>query len=139
MLDLSGFRNAQRSLENALKDLKNESFFNSLTESQQRLVSAGVVQNFEFTYELCWKFIKRWLEFNLGRTEVEGVSRRQLFRLALEHQLIDDVDQWMSFHQARNLTSHTYNESVAEEVIQVAEVFQMHSEKLLSRLEQKND
>lgn len=104
-----------------------------------RTLRAGVIQHFEFTYELCWKFIKRWLEINLGRVEVEGVSRRELFRLANESRLIDDVALWMTFHAARNQTSHAYDPLTAEEVFAVANLFRPEAQALLNRLIRKND
>jgi len=102
-------------------------------------VKAGVIQHFEFTYELCRKFLKRWLERNLGRSEVEGISRRQLFRLAHESRLIDDVNQWMVFHSARNQTSHTYEQDTANDVLNVASQFLPQAQELLQRLQVRND
>ena len=49
---------------------------------------AGVVQNFEVAYEQCWKMMKRWLEANTSPGDVDGVTRRQLFRLCHESRLI---------------------------------------------------
>jgi len=104
-----------------------------------KTLQAGVIQHFEFTYELCWKLLKRWLERNLGRSEVEGVSRRELFRLAHESRLIDDVSLWMRFHAARNQTSHTYEQSTADEVLKVASEFLPQAQDLLQRLLAHND
>jgi nucleotidyltransferase substrate binding protein (TIGR01987 family) len=83
--------------------------------------------------------MKRWLENTLGNTYVDGVSRRELYRIAAEHQLIKDVDQWMIYHKARNITSHTYNEDRAEEVFQIAKTFAVDAEKLLHQIEAHND
>ena len=77
----------------------------SVEAALHRTLMSGVIQHFEFTYELGWKFIKRWLSVNIGKSEVEGLSRRGLFRLAKEFGLIDSVDEWMLFHAARNETS----------------------------------
>lgn len=83
--------------------------------------------------------MKRWLENNLGSVYVDGVARRELFRLSAEHRLIRDVDNWMEYHGARNLTSHTYDEQVAQDVFKAAELFLNDAEKLLKNLEDKND
>lgn len=137
-LDLSAFRKALKSFEESIS-VFDEYSARSRDEPLVKTLRAGVIQNFEFTYELCWKFIKRWLDKNLGKTEVEGVSRRQLFRLAHESRLIDDVDSWMTFHAARNETSHTYDPDIAEEVLAIARVFLPQAQELLARLEAKND
>ncbi|HHJ12019.1 MAG TPA: nucleotidyltransferase, partial [Chromatiales bacterium] len=110
-----------------------------LPEAARRAIEAGVVQNFEFSYELAWKFIRRWLAHNLGPSEVEGVSRRHLFRLAAEHGLIDNVETWMGYHQARNLTSHAYNQTVAREIALLADAFARDAHRLLDALEARND
>ena len=52
-------------------------------EATQEGIKAGVNQNFKVTYELCWKFTKRWRENNIGATYVDGVTRRELFRLGM--------------------------------------------------------
>ena len=102
-------------------------------------IKAGVIQHFEFTYELCWKFIKRWLETNVSATAVDGVTRRELFRLGAENRLIDDVEQWMRYHEARNLTSHIYQPEIAEKVYNTAHDFARDAARLLAALEARND
>lgn len=102
-----------------------------------RTLISGVVQHFEFTYELSWKFIKRWLGENLGKSQVDGLSRQELFRLAAEYLLIDSVENWMLFHRARNETSHTYNENTADEVFNIAVRFLPEAIKLLNALKSK--
>lgn len=137
-LDLSSLTKAVKSLERAL-NVATPDHLQSMSDDQEEVIKAGVVQNFEFTYELCWKFIKRWLAENIGATYVDGVTRRQLFRLGSENQLIEDVAQWMEYHDARNETTHTYNQDTADEIFQVARIFLHDARKLLQVLEEKND
>jgi hypothetical protein len=56
-----------------------------------------------------WKFIKRWLETKISPMIADGVTRRELFRLAAENQLIVDVEQWMRYHEARKPRQKTYS------------------------------
>lgn len=93
----------------------------------------AVIQAFEFTYELCWKQMKRWMEFNYSASGME--SRRELYRRAAEYKLIQDVDKWMEFHGARNQTSHTYDGSIAEDVFAAACEFLPYGKDFFSRLE----
>ncbi len=139
ILDLTAMQKAVKSLEDGVGNACDGGFMNRLTESQQKLVIAGVIQNFEFSYELSWKFIKRWLSENIGSTYVDGVTRRELFRLAAQSRLIDDVDKWMFYHAARNQTSHIYNEDIAREVFDTAKDFSLAAKDLLVRLEAQND
>ena len=57
---------------------------------------------------------------NINPESVDGVTRRELFRLAAENKLIVDVDLWMDFHQARNSASHIYDDEVAEATLATA-------------------
>ena len=122
-LDLSSLRKAVDSLERTLNVACLPEKMAGLDDAQKDAIRAGAIQNFEFTYELCWKFMQRWLGNILGSSHVAGISRRELFRLAAERGLIDDVDRWMEYHDARNETSHIYNEDVAEDVFAAAKKF----------------
>jgi nucleotidyltransferase substrate binding protein (TIGR01987 family) len=114
-------------------------FMSNLDEVARNAIRAGVIQHFEFTYELGWKFIKRWLETNVSATAVDGVTRRELFRLGAENRLIDDVEQWMRYHEARNLTFHIYQPEIAERVYNTAQDFARDAARLLAALEKRND
>jgi nucleotidyltransferase substrate binding protein (TIGR01987 family) len=139
ILDLTAMQKAVKSLENGVGNACDSGFMNRLTESQKQLIIAGVIQNFEFTYERSWKFIKRWLSENIGNTHVDGVTRRELFRLAAQSRLIDDVDKWMFYHAARNQASHIYDEEIAQEVFEAAKEFVYTAKELLAQLEARND
>ena len=137
-LELGSLRQAMRSLEVAVTEVTSPAFRDALTPSQREVMRAGVIQSFEFSYELCWKFMKRWLAENLGPTRVDGIPRKELFRLAAEHRLIDDVPSWFAYHKARNLTAHTYNADTAREIFAVALPFLDAARSLLRALEQRN-
>ncbi|MFA6033684.1 MAG: HI0074 family nucleotidyltransferase substrate-binding subunit [Myxococcota bacterium] len=111
----------------------------ALDADVREAVRSGVIQNFEVAYELCWKFMKRWLEVNVGSAEVDGVTRRELFRVATENRLITDVDLWMEFHESRNESSHIYDEQTAENVFGDAKRFLVEAKSLIAVLEARND
>ncbi len=77
------------------------------------LEKQGLVKAFEYTYELAWTTLKDFLEFQ-GQKDLYG--SRDATRKAFALGLIEDGDGWMDMLQSRNLTSHTYNEEVAEEI-----------------------
>ncbi len=138
-LVLESLRDAVAALERVVAVSDDTDFMDSVSEPVRDAVRSGVIQNFEVAYELCWKFMRRWLATNVGRTQVEGVTRRHLFRLAAEQRLIDDVEQWMRYHDARNRTSHTYSLATAREVYAIACEFTSAAKDLLERLESRND
>lgn len=78
------------------------------------LLKEGLIQRFEYTHELAWKVMKDYAEYQ-GYTEVRG--SRDAFRQALQMGIIADAG-WMDSIEDRNLTSHNYDEEVAEEVYQ---------------------
>jgi nucleotidyltransferase substrate binding protein (TIGR01987 family) len=95
----------------------------------------GVIQRFEYTFELCWKSIRRALLF-LGRADVSG-SPRPLFRDALEEHLIPTIEPWFTYLEARNATAHLYNSDQAEQVFAAIQGFAAHAEALLQALRQR--
>lgn len=129
-LDLQSLQNAISSLEQALAvyqalgDQEDRALMiGDFEETLRRVLQSGVIKHFEFTYELSWLSIKRWLEANVSPTTGDGVTRRELFRLAAESRLIDDVDHWMRYHLARNDTSHTCRKTTADAVFAVIPTF----------------
>jgi nucleotidyltransferase substrate binding protein (TIGR01987 family) len=138
-LELGSLKKAVSALAGVLAKSNDAEFMSKLDQEARNAIRAGVIQHFEFTYELCWKFIKRWLEVNISTTAADGVTRRELFRLGAENHLIDDVEQWMRYHEARNLTSHTYEPEIAEKVYNTAHDFTRDAARLLAALEARND
>jgi nucleotidyltransferase substrate binding protein (TIGR01987 family) len=139
-LDLSSLQKAIESLEKTINVAENKTLIAGLDSDTKDTIRAGVIQNFEFTYELCWKFIKRWLSGNASVEDAENPrSRKELFRLAARFGLIDNLLSWFSYGDARNLTSHTYDENKAETVYETAVDFLEDAKELLKRLQEHND
>jgi nucleotidyltransferase substrate binding protein (TIGR01987 family) len=134
MLELSGFRKAIDSLVDSMRWYKSEN-----CDTPADILRDSVIQRFEYTYELAWKMMKRWLEANLSATDVDGVSRKELFRIAAQQQLITDPLEWFQYHQARNLTSHVYDEATAEQVFSVIGSFIDQVQSFFTELEKRND
>ena len=139
LLNFDGFRSAIGSLAAVIERSEDQAAMDGLDPILRVAVRSGAIKHFEFTYELSWLSIKKWLEANVSPITGDGVTRRELFRLAAESRLIDDVDRWMRYHQARNRTSHTYREATANEVYCVIPEFLADARSLLAILEAKND
>jgi len=110
----------------------------TFTPRQQKTFRSGIIQNFEITYELCWKEMKRWIEENVSPDILFGAPRIELFRRAAENGLIDSVEKWMTFHQARNSTSHIYSAGIASEVYEAAVRFVSEAESFLQNITARN-
>lgn len=91
---------------------------NAVELSKQRPLSLlekqGVIQAFEFTHELAWNVLKDYLE-DQGNQAVKGSkdATREAFKVAL----IADGERWMAMVQSRNVSSHTYDEQTAEQLV----------------------
>ncbi len=100
----------------------------------------SVIQRFEYTYELCWKMLKRRLEMDVPSPElIDGMSFREMIREGAERGMIDDPLVWFEYRQKRNLTTHTYDEAVAQDVYLAAVAFARDAQALLTALLQRND
>lgn len=89
---------------------------------EQLLLRDGVIQRFEFAFELAWKTLKRFMQI-YGLEQVDRLTNRELFRLGYEQALLDNPEDWMTYLRHRNLSSHLYDESVADQVVSSAEPF----------------
>ena len=140
MLDFSSLKNAVNSLDESI-DVIERYLTNGgkITQPEYRTFRAGVIQNFEFTYELSWKAMRTWLGENVGKTVVDGITRKELFRFAAEYYLIEEVTPWFNYHRHRNQTSHTYEEITAIEVFSCIKPFLFDAQTLLTSLNDKND
>lgn len=139
MLDLSSMEKSIRALENSLESVKRLQGKQVYDNTDFETMRAGVIQNFETAYEQSWKMMKRWIDDNFEMENETTKSKKQLFRLAGEFNLIDDFQLWVSFHEKRNLTVHTYDGDTAEEVFEAAVRFLPEGKKLLAILESRND
>ncbi|MFZ5820734.1 MAG: nucleotidyltransferase substrate binding protein [Chloroflexota bacterium] len=95
--------------EKALNQLKKFIQKGKLNELEEQ----GMIQAFEYTYELAWNTLKDYLEAQ-GETDIHG--SRDTLRLAFKRGLIEDGETWMDMIRSRTLTSHTYNEEVAQQI-----------------------
>jgi len=96
----------------------------------------GLIQRFEFTYEISHKMLKRHLEATSANpAEFDDMSFQDLIRLGNERGLIPGSwPEWRNFRDMRAKTSHTYDEDIAIEVVACIPDFQREATFLLERL-----
>lgn len=78
------------------------------------LEQQGLIQAFEFTHELAWNVIKDYFYWQ-GNSAITG--SRDATREAFAKGLIDDGEGWMAMIKSRNLSSHTYNQNIADAIV----------------------
>ena len=80
-----------------------------------QLEQEGVIQRFEYTFELAWKTLKDYLE-NAGVT-LNQITPKSVIKAAFAARLIDDGQAWIDMLTHRNLMSHTYDCAKFQEVV----------------------
>lgn len=108
------FQNYERALERLQEAL------DAIEQApDNRLYQMATIQAFEFTIELGWKLLKDYLQFE-GVREVS--LPRDVVKQAFHHQVIIDGQAWIDMLEARNKTSHTYDDAQAAKVIQQIQI-----------------
>jgi len=102
---LSNYKKALAQLTDAV-ELANQ-------KALSKLEKLGLIQAFEFTYELAWNVMKDYAHFQ-GNSEVAG--SRDATREGFALNLITDGTMWMEMIKSRNQTSHAYDEEIANEI-----------------------
>lgn len=138
-LQLDSLIDANRALRDALDASQDDALIDGLDPRLKRVIQSGVIRYFAIAYELAGKFIRRWLNTNIGRGGADGVSRQELFRIAAQQGLIDSVERWMRYHRALHDALHTYRSEIAEAVFEIAPDFLRDSLSLQKALEDHND
>lgn len=137
-LDLGSLHAAVQALANAVDVVSSPEFAVADPRWKNTLV-AGVVQHFEFTFELCWKMLKRQLEREVpSPSELDGLSFRELFRLGNQRGLVTAVEPWFEFRELRNITAHTYAKDKANKVAAGAPALLAQAQALLRGIELRN-
>lgn len=107
------------------------------SEARKKVMRAGVIQNFEFCYELSWKTLKRFLELNTSdKALINKMLYQQIIREGAQYGLILNAERWLKYREKRNLTSHTYHEGTAEIVYKTAIQFYQDAFDLLQKLKE---
>lgn len=116
-----------------LKDLKSatKSLKDGMLKVKDDLDRDGIIQRFEFTFELLWKVVQEYAKYK----GIETASPRDAFRVANDIKLIDDANIWFEFLKNRNLSTHIYSESDAIQISTQIPNFIIETDKIISKIE----
>lgn len=123
-------------LENFEKALENLNAALTLKAERplSKLETQGLLKSFEFSYELAWKSMKDYLEYQ-GITGIVG--SRDAFRHALQNGLVANGENWQEIVDDRNQLSHDYDEksanAIAERVVGYAELLNAYKRAMEGR------
>jgi len=93
-----------------------------------------LVKRFEFTYEMSWKVLKRYLDF----VGIGALNPRSCFREAYQQGLLQDESVWLEMIEQRNLSAHEYNEQEIARLLEKAGRYLEAFEDLYRKLETKH-
>lgn len=123
------FEERRNDYVNALNSLKD-----GLIDNPSELEIDGILQRFEFTFELSWKCMKDYLT-NEGVVSNIG-SPREIINLAFKYNLIDDGENWINMMLDRNQLSHLYDSEVSRNIyLKIKSTYIILLEKLLKNFE----
>ena len=107
-----------RTLEDRFNQYKNvvyklEEVMEAYNDDNSRIIVDAMIQRFEFCVELSWKLLKDYLSSeNVG----DFNSPRSVMKEAYKMSIITEGELWLDMLEDRNLTSHTYDEIVANTI-----------------------
>lgn len=108
---LQRYESFQKACKRVLEITESDKKTADLSELEQE----GLIQRFEYTFELSWKVLQDFLKYK-GYEFVQGPNGT--LQKAFEDGLISNHDAWRRMAKARVTTSHTYNEGEAAEIVQ---------------------
>ena len=126
-------------LANAVSRLA-EGLASYLSDTSDTQIRDGLIQRFEFTYDLSHKMLRRALEAAAATPEeIDRMSFPELVRTGVEQGLVaGQWADWRTYREMRNITSHTYDEAKALQVAQAIPGFLEETRALLERLQNRS-
>jgi nucleotidyltransferase substrate binding protein (TIGR01987 family) len=119
-------------LEKAVNSLKEAvDFYQTRNiDSERKIARDAVIQRFEYSIELSWKISMKVLGSNTR-------AAKPAIREMAQNGLVQGTELWFDFIEARNNTSHSYDEGAAAKVFEKAKLFLLEGIKLVSLLKTK--
>jgi nucleotidyltransferase substrate binding protein (TIGR01987 family) len=125
-------------LEKALVTLK-EAWIEYQKDISNTFVRDSVIQRFEYTFELSYKILRRFLsETEASKAEISEMLFNDLIRLGCKRGLLlNDLETWDKYRKARNATSHNYDEFNADNIVVIISVFIEDIDYELAKIKEK--
>lgn len=101
---------------------------------EREIVRDGVILRMAYTIDLSWKLLQRHLR-GLQELAETGIGTKQdIFRIAARTGLIADAESWSTYCEARDMTSHSYDSDVADQIFRLAQPLARDARALLDEL-----
>jgi len=128
MINQQSLKNFEKAVEKLIE------FLNFWESHPSEAVQAGVIQAFEFTFEIFWKTFQK-----IGQSEgVAIASPKAALSFAFQSGFIENEAIWLNLLNDRNMTSHTYHEMLAQEIFErIKEAYALEFDKVYKKLSTK--
>ena len=129
------------SLESAINEL--EYFLNYYNSDKQqgdpKITRTAAIKAFEFTYELTFKMMERYLRESAASVDdFQDATFKLIIRRAYAASITSKaIEEWERFREDRNKTSHTYKEKIAIEVFEKIPAFLDEARYILKQLKER--
>ncbi len=128
-LDLTTFENAVNSLAKIL-DVWN-------SDKTDDIIRDSMIQRFEYTFSFSVKIMNRFLDLQ-SHVGLNTRTFNEIIRQSNQYGILkNNLEIWDDYRQKRNMTSHTYDETIAKKVIEIIPAFKEEAEFLLNKLKEK--
>ena len=127
-LDITSFQNAVKSLDAIL---------NRYARENDADIRDAVIQRFEYTYSLALKIMTRFINYSANEI-IPVMTFNEIIRKSNQLGILrTNLETWDKYKQFRNMTSHTYDEEVAKQVVSIIPDFKNEAVFLLNKLKEK--
>ncbi len=103
-------------------------------EIEYEIYRSAVIKEFEIILEQSGKLLKKVLrDYFHSNKAADKLMFKDIFRQAGLHGLLtlDEVERWLEYRDNRNVTSHDYGESIANETLVLIEAFIVDAQRLI--------
>ncbi|HOC52950.1 MAG TPA: HI0074 family nucleotidyltransferase substrate-binding subunit [Caldisericia bacterium] len=101
-----------------------------LSLKKDPIIRDSAIKRFEISFDLCWKLIKVYAK----KEGLDCNSPRECFKIAFQIKLIDYDNNFLKMIEDRNLTTHIYDESIADDVYSRLSLYLNLFKKLLEKI-----
>ena len=108
-------------------------------EDNADIIRDGLIQRFEFSYEISHKILKRFLQnISANAEQFDEMSFADLIRSAnRQNLLLGNWQHWKKYRDMRNRTSHTYDEQIAISIVAEIPAFLKEIQYLLAKIKER--
>ena len=122
-------------LKDALKTLKEcwDIKENNQDEKLFDIIADSCVKRFEYTIEIAWKIMKKYLKLEYGKEDKE-LTINNIFRFMAGYEMIESWERWKEYYAQRNNSAQEYNIKKSREILKFIPAFIKDTDILIKNL-----